>query len=152
MAYADAMRRCLVDLDVPGIRALWKLVSPHLPQMSDDQTLVALHMARTAAESVPFRVRAYSHKWLLERGHKSQLPDRLKPRAERIYPRVVGAVGISANSKHLIVKQSVQGAMERAVLDCYANGDEDPSIVKPRMMDARAKELRGLNHDRRFWR
>jgi hypothetical protein len=120
--------------------------------VSEAQTLAAIHIARTEAESMPLAARAYSHRWLLERGYTSRLPDRLKPSAERLYPEVVGAVGISANSKHLAIKTGVQNVMEYAVNDCYANGDTDPVIVKPRMMEARAKELRGLNHDRRFWR
>ena len=152
MQHDTEMRRCLLDIDVAGVKALWAHLAPHLPQPDDAQALAALHVARTAAESMPLAKRAYSHRWLTERNLPSQLPDRLKPSAERLYPETVGAVGISANSKHLAVKQGVQEAMQNAVEDCYANGDTDPLIVKPRMMEARAKELRGLNYDRRGWR
>jgi hypothetical protein len=141
MLHAATMRRCLIDLDVPGIRALWSAVSPHLPQPSSDaDALTALHVARTQAESVPFRLRAYSHRWLSERALPSRLPDRLKPSAERLYPRVVEGVGISVNSKYPEVVRGVRGAMEYVVSDCYANGDMAPEIVKPLMQEARRKE------------
>lgn len=145
MSIATAVRRCLVDLDVTGIRALWSKVSPHLPQPKDDgEALAALHAARTAADSVPLRLRAYSHRWLTERALPSQLPDRLKPSAEQICPRTVTSVGIAVGSSIPVVRDSIRGAMEYAVQDCYANGDTAPEIVKPQMMEARRKERKAL--------
>lgn len=145
MDMSGSFRRALIDLDVGLIRRIWSHVAPHLPQpRTRDDTLVALHVARTASESVPLNLRAYSHAWLLERGLPSRLPDHLKPSAQRLYPIVVGSVGISVNSRHQAVKDGVQVAMEDAVLDCYGMGDEDPKIVKPRMMEARDRELKGL--------
>jgi hypothetical protein len=145
MSIATAVRRCLVDLDVPGIRALWAKISPHLPQpKSDADTLAALHAARTASESVPLRMRAYSHRWLTERQLPSQLPDRLKPSAEQICPRVAMSVGIAVGSPIPVVRDGIRGAMEYAVHDCYANGDTDPAIVKPQMMEARRRERKAL--------
>ncbi len=145
MSIATAVRRCLIDLDVPGIRALWAKISPHLPQPKDDgDALAALHAARTASDSVPLRMRAYSHRWLTERALPSQLPDRLKPSAEQICPRVVTSVGIAVGSPIPIVRDSIRGAMEYAVEDCYANGDTAPEIVKPQMMAARRRERKAL--------
>lgn len=145
MNVAGAMRRALIDLDIPLVRKVWQFISPHLPQpVSDEDALVSMHVARTASKSVPLNLRAYSHAWLRERGLPSQMPDELKPSAERLYPVVVGAVGISVNSKHVEVQRGVHGAMRGVVLDCYANGDDDPKIVKPRMMEARRNELKGL--------
>jgi hypothetical protein len=145
MSIATAVRRCLVDLDVPGIRAIWAKISPHLPQpKTDGEALAALHAARTASESVPLRMRAYSHRWLTERQLPSQLPDRLKPSAEQICPRVATSVGIAVGSPIPVVRDCIRGAMEYAVHDCYANGDTDPAIVKPQMMEARRKERKAL--------
>jgi hypothetical protein len=145
MSIATAVRRCLFDLDVPGIRALWAKVSPHLPQpRSDADALAALHAARTASESVPMTMRAYSHRWLEERALPSQLPNSLKPSAEQICPRVVTSVGISVGSPIPVVRDGIRGAMEYAVNDCYANGDTAPEIVKPQMMEARRRERKGL--------
>lgn len=145
MDTAAVMQQCLIDLDVVRVRKLWAHLAPHLPQdMSDQDALTALHVARTAAESIPLKLRAYSHRWCLERNVPSQLPDKLKPKAERIYPRVVDAVGVAVSSKYAEVKQAIGGAMSYAVLDCYANGDTDPRIVKPRMHEARVRERKAL--------
>ena len=150
MDIASEMRRCLVDLDVVGVKKVWKFVAPHLPQPKTNQeALTALHAARTAAESVPFKLRAYSHRWLTEQTLPSFLPDRLKPRAERLYPKIVDGVGISVGSKYPVVATAVRGAMEYAVEDCYANGDKEPEIVKPRMFEAKRQELKGLGLLRR---
>lgn len=136
--HATEMRRCLEDIDVAGARRLWSLMAPHVPQdATDAQLLVTLHMARTAAESINLRHRAYSHRWLLDNGHSSQLPDALKPRAERIYPRVVASVGIAAMSKYPEVAREIGGAMIDVVENSYADGETDPAIVRPRMMEAR---------------
>lgn len=96
--------------------------------------------------TMPFKMRAYSHQWLRERGLPSLLPDDLKPRAEREYPVTVGVVGISVNApeSRAGMVPIIRGAMEEAVLDCYANGDTSPLIVKPRMMEAKRKTLKKL--------
>lgn len=143
--YSAAFRQCLVDLDVPLSRKLWRHVSPHLSQPADDAEMLAtLHMARTATEDIDTRLRFYSHRWMLDRGYPSQLPDRLKPSAERMYPRVVDAVGVSVNSKYPIVKAEIGGAMVNAVLETYADGVKDPAIVKGRMLQARGRARRSL--------
>lgn len=145
---ASEMRRCLETCDVQEARRLWAHAMPHLPQpTSDAQALIILHRARTEMESIAIKLRAYSHRWLLDNGHASGLPDKLKPSAERLYPKVVGAVGVSLGGKSelaLAIKPHIMGAMTDSINDCYANGDEDPLIVKPRMFEARAKEMKRL--------
>ena len=102
-------------------------------------------MARTASVALPLKLRAYSHRWLLDHNYPSQLPDELKPRAERLYPQHIVAVGISVNSKYALVKDAIQGAMQNAVVEAYADGNEkQPDIVKKRMLEARQKERKGL--------
>lgn len=106
-----------------------------------------MHHARTQAETVSFKARAWSHWWLLERGLPSGLPDRLKPSAERVYSRAVEGVGISVNCRNPILKPAmieVRKTMEAAVEDCYANGDTDPAFVSRRMAEAREKTMRQL--------
>lgn len=137
----------MVMLDVAGMKRLAAETMPHIPPQSDADVLASLHMARTQAESLPLRLRAYSHSWLMERGLPSQLPDALKPSAERLYPRVVTGVGISVNFKAPELKPAgdlIRKAMEAAVEDCYADGREDPAYVKPRMIEAGQKERRKL--------
>jgi hypothetical protein len=141
----DQFRDCLERLDVAGVRAIWATVAPHLPvPPTDELTLVAIHRARTQAESVRFPLRAYSHRWLEERGLPSGLPDALRPKAERMYPVVAEAVGISVTSSVPGLAKAVQGAMSEAVLDAYASGRREPEFVKARMLDARDRVKRSL--------
>lgn len=146
--HSAEFRRCMVELDIVTMRKLWRHVSPHLPQpKTDEETLAALHLARTQARSMPLKLRAYSHRWLTERGIPSQLPDQLRPKAERMYPVVADAVGISVNAKSSILQPIVpliRGAMESAVLESYADGQKDPSIIKVRMNEAKLTTVRKL--------
>src|SRR5262249_47481856 len=74
--HAAEFRRCLEQLDVAGIRKLWRHVSPNMPQPKNDaEALISLHSARTQSEAMPIKLRAWSHRWLLDNGLPSQLPD-----------------------------------------------------------------------------
>ena len=128
------------------MRKLWSIVAPGKAQHDDRGTLIGLHYARTLAESVPFDLRAYSHAWLVERDLPSGLPDELKPRAERIYPRVVEAVGVSVRQMGNVqtdLTREIERAMSDAVAECYADGEERPDIVKARMREAYQRTLNG---------
>jgi hypothetical protein len=147
--HSDAFRRCLVECDVQGMRRLWAHVRPNLPQpRSDRETLATIHYARTVTKSIPLRLRAYSHSYLLDHDLPSGLPDKLKPMAERLYPRVVEGVGISVNAKSEMLKPAVpiiRGAMEGAVEDAYSHSTSpDPAFVKIRMFEARSKTIKQL--------
>jgi len=137
MEAESAFRQALTDGSVKDTRALFALVCPHLPQPRDDQeAAVMMHRARTEVRTIPFKARAYSHRWLEERGLPSGLPDELKPRAERMYPIIADAVGVAVKSRsesHRERASALQRAMSDAVLDCYANGDKDPDVVSKRM-------------------
>lgn len=146
--HTDAFRRCLIDLDIVGIQRLWKHVSPHLPQPKTElETLVALHYGRTCASSVPEDLRLYSHMWLIDRGWPSALPDILKPKAERMYPKVVETVGISVNVRSELLKPlvvPVRTAMENAVLEAFADKKTNSDHVKERMFEARRQTIKKL--------
>ncbi|GAA2888082.1 hypothetical protein GGQ99_004792 [Aminobacter niigataensis] len=151
MQLGDAFRRCLVELDVAGARALWREVSPHLRQPANDvETLFMLHRARTEAASIDLKLRAYSHRWLVDNGYPSGLPDTLRPRAERLYPRVVDAVGVCvrpSSSDMIPLAKEVERAMSDAIADAYAEGRKYPEFVRARMLEARAatrKKLLGI--------
>jgi hypothetical protein len=76
----------------------------------------------------------------LERGLPSGLPDHLKPKADRIYPRTVEAVGVAvlATSADGVTRaRAIEKAMSDAVAECYADGERDPEIIKSRMAEAR---------------
>lgn len=155
---ALAFRNLLEAGDVEGLRAFWREAAPAMPQPETrEQAEIMMHMARTASDSVKFRLRAYSHRWLTERHQRSQLPDHYKPQAERIYPVVVEAVGVSVNFRSPYMAPAaadVRGVMERAVEDAYAEGRRDPEFVRARMFEAKDREMRALfgrqaygNHD-----
>jgi hypothetical protein len=145
VAHADEMKRCLVDCDVEAIRRLWAHVAPNMPQPEDDNHARAtIHHARTQAENIPFKLRAYSHAWLTERGFPSALPDHMRPRAQRMYPVIVDAVGISVGgaAHRRDLQLAVRGAMSDAVMECYADNNKDPTFVSARMREARMKVYR----------
>lgn len=148
MSHADEMRRCLEQQDLAGLCRLWAHVAPHLPPpKTQDDARKTMHIARTQAESLAFVFRAYSHAWLTEHGLPSMLPDHLKPSAERLYPRVVSAVGISVNARDPEFQPAaklIERAMSDAVADAYADGRTDPTFVAARMGEARTKERRRL--------
>ena len=146
MDYSAQFRSCLETLDVVGIRRLWAHVSPHLPApASDAEALVTLHAARTMAESIPFKMRAYSHRWLTDNGYSSQLPDHLKPAAEREYPKIASAVGVSVNSsmeEMRPVAKFIESEISAAIAESYEDGVVDPELVRSRMKEARDGAVR----------
>lgn len=143
-----SFRNLLTSGDVEGLRAFWRNASPHLPQPeSREQAEIVMHRARTEAASLPIEKRAYSHRWLCDRGLPSGLPDELKPRAERIYPRVVSAVGISVKASSERLKPLaaiVERAMADAVEEAYADGRTDPAFIKARMAEVKDRTWRSL--------
>lgn len=140
-------RAALASGDVDLCQKLHNVLFPHVPATDRAGAETAMHMARSQAEWLPDRARCYSHAWLVERGLPSQLPDRLKPEAERLYPRIVEAVFVSANTNSAALKplaKIVQAEMCNVVEDCFANGDRDPELVRSRMLDARARTVQQL--------
>jgi hypothetical protein len=143
-----AVRSAMERGDYRELRRLWPAVFPHLPAPRTDlEAQVTMHHARTQAEHLPLSLRAYSHRWLTERELPSGLPDDLKPKAERICPVVVEAVGIAVDSRSEITKPAcplIRQAMSDAVEDAYAEGRKEPGFVKARMFEARGKVLKQL--------
>ena len=118
-----------------------------MPQPTTAQAEAVMHVARTAAENVSFKKRAYSHAWLMERSLPSQLPDHMKPSAQRLYPVVVEGVGISVNFKSPLLREAgeeIQRAMGHAVEETFADGCHDSTVVTRRMGEARERATRAL--------
>lgn len=141
--FADALERG----DLSYLRRYWAEKLPGLPQPEEADAAATMHYARTVTESVTLKARAYSHRWLEERAFPSGLPDQLKPEAERIYPRVVGAVGISVNTSNVYLRPAaleVRHAMENAVSEAYADGRTDAAFVGQRMEEARERSWKQL--------
>ena len=105
-------------------------------------------MARTASQAVPFKLRAYSHRWLLERNYPSQLPNELKPKAEQVPQVITEGVGVSVRAscpEYKPVAIAVRESMELIVNDTYADyRSPDPLKLRRNMMEARKITLRKL--------
>lgn len=141
----SAARRCIMEADAATALRLWPEIFPQYPPLGTEaDALVVLHTARTAMQTIPPRQRFWSHRWLRERGLPSRLPDNLRPRAERMYPKIAEGVLIAINTKYPAVRVAIQRATSDAIMDCYANGDTEPAFVKARWQDARMRERRGL--------
>jgi hypothetical protein len=147
MNLREVMRRAVEDHDVVTCMKLWAQVAPNMPQPKDeDQACIIMHMACTQLD-VRFRSRAWSHRWLQERGHPSGLPDHLRPKAERMYPIIVDAIGIACGVTSSLlrpIEPIIRSAMEHVVLEHYADGIKDPDIIKPRMLEARKTAIKKL--------
>ncbi len=144
MQHGAAVRRCLRDGNVAELRKLWAEIAPHLPQpRNDTEALASLHYARTISDFVGAIERRYSHRWLIDNGCPSGLPDHLKPKAERVYPSIVEGVGIASMSAPGAMKSlfnhAVEKVMSDAVLESYADGHaHEPHIVKARILEKRS--------------
>jgi hypothetical protein len=141
------MRDAMRELDAGKARACWAEARPGMPQpRSDADALTMLHIARTQSPLMTLRERAYSHRWCLDNGMPSALPDKLKPKAERLYPVLTEAVGISVNGSGLFapIRSLVRESMEHAVEECFADGHKETEIVRPRMMEAKTRAVRQL--------
>ncbi len=146
--YRDHFRQALIDGDA---MLCWKImteVQPHIKIKSLAEAEAVMHRARTELVFVPFRARAYSHAWLCERNLPSALPDELRPKAERLYPRVAQIVGIAVKMPKLLheVAQEVESSMSSAVSGLAADGADlsDRPLVHGQMFAARDRTLKGF--------
>lgn len=146
MQYSAELHRCLAACNVAGARKLWAHVAPSMPQpQSDADALVMIHHARTQMASMPFKMRAWSHRWLMDHGLPSGLPDHLRPKADQIHPRIVEAVGVSVkpmSEAGIPLARTIERAMSDAVAEAYADGKREPGFVKARMDAARRRVMR----------
>lgn len=131
--HAAEFKRCLVNLDVAGIRKLWAATAPEMPQPTDDEAaLHTMHLARVESASVPQALKDYSKEWLAERERKT----------------VVNAVGVAVRAPPHRHNQAMdsQKAMSDAVMAAFDAGidlDKDAAEVRVRMNAALAKVYRG---------
>lgn len=137
----EHFRQALEQCDIALVRKIWANVFPGMPQPeTDDVVLQRIHYARTLMP-IEFKLRAYSHAWLMERALPSGLPDNLRSRAQRMHPVTVAAVGIAVQSKYPVVRDSISGAMRNAILEAEGDGKLlDDAHVKKRMQEARERE------------
>jgi hypothetical protein len=107
-----------------------------------------MHRIRTEAESLAVRMRCYSHRWLLERGLPSGLPDRLLPSADRLYPRIVNAVGVAVHMPRIFreIESEVEASMSEGVAELHADGVDlaRRDLVHPVIFEKRERTIRRL--------
>lgn len=148
--HASSFLRCMLELDISGMRKLYAHTHPHLQGGSDTQVLVALHMARTMADNVSIKMRQYSHAWLVAGGHHSSLPDHLKPKGEQVRPRVVPATGFAMMFGSKILKPlipHVEGKVHEVILDAYATDKVhkiDHDKLRAGMLETKDAEIHSL--------
>lgn len=127
IGFAALFRQYLLDLDMSGIRKLWQMMAPHLPQpLTDEETLMTMHSARAQMKSLPIEARAYSEQWL----------------KERRVGQIISSVGISVIAPPRRAEQAanIRAAMSEAVMDSIKAGldlDVDAGEVRRRMLRAR---------------
>ncbi len=145
MSAQNAFRQVLLERDVAGLRVLFREHFAHLPQPKNDaQAEIMLHSARTQADWIPFPARSWSHRWLIERGLVSGLPDILRPRAERLHPRKVEMVGLFSKN-HSPLGNEIRAAQRGEILELYSHSDSpDAELVRSRLKEARERTLKKL--------
>jgi hypothetical protein len=142
--HSDVMYRCIRDCDAELAMRLWKEERPDAPQPENIyQATMMLHYARTQLNSMPHKLRFYSHAWLRDNNMPSALPDHLKSKAERMHPVEFKAVGIASGSGPGCkgpFNYAIEKVMSDAVLETFADGHMgEPHVVKARMMEKRAE-------------
>ena len=142
MIFSSALLSSLSDDDVKSFRQAWNLTAPGNPIKTDVEAELVFHVSRTKISKVRLKQRAYSHRWLTERGYPSDLPDELREKAERMYPTKVECVAIcvAASSPFGVeMAKIIEKAMTDAVADVYAsNKHPDDELVRERILHAKA--------------
>jgi hypothetical protein len=131
LRHAAEVRRCLVELDVVGMRRLHAHVWPHYPApKTDDEALHSMHLARVQMKDIPERCRQYSQAWLFER--------------QGMQAKAVGVAckSLSSDKFRLERASNRQQAMVDAVDESIKAGidiDSEAHEVRRRMMIAKRK-------------
>ena len=138
MTHQSEVHRRLATADVTGLLRAWAVSHPHLTGLSLPEALIALHMARVEAKSMPLRLKRYSAAFLRERGYR-----RIDGRWIAGVPSLAGiieAAGIASRSADPRVSTRIVRAMGDAYLDALAAGIDEPPMQRERMLKARARE------------
>ena len=137
-AFDKEYRRCLLTADVAGIMRVWAHTHPHLAEITPNEALVALHMARVEAKIIPQKLKLYSLALLDERGYRKVEGRWIHgaPKEKEVFE----AAGIASKSADSRVSKRIVNAMSDAYMDALAAGIREIPIQKERMQKARAKE------------
>jgi hypothetical protein len=140
IAHGAEFRRCLIQLDIPGLMKVWAHVAPHLANSDPRRALISAHMARVEMKKISPALRDYSIKWLADEANIRKIDGKWVegvPKAAVI----AEAVGISSRSLGN-VRTALNGQVELYMLDgletARAKGVTEPSEQKAAMMKRRA--------------
>lgn len=135
-AHVELMRnqreilRCLLALDVAGIRKVWHTMAPHLDQPATDwEALRTMHEARVRMNQISPQAKRYSEHWLRELQHKTT---------------IARAVGIAVRAwrqenaqRALDVREAMSDAVLQAVRDGVDLEREVPEVHRRMKIAAR---------------
>lgn len=137
--YEEEFHRCLIQADVVGMMRVWKETSPHLTQLTEADTLLALHMARVEAKSIPIRLKRYSIKLLEEHGIERHRGKWSKgPSKKSIISESVG-IGSMSLGPRTQWNDSIVSIMTEGLYKAKGKGIVDPIDQRKFMLDARHK-------------
>jgi len=137
--YEAEFRRCLIDADVAGMMRVWKETAPHLAQLNETDSLLALHMARVEAKTIPSKLKRYSIRLLEEQGielHKGRWSKGIPKKTV-----VAESVGIASMSlgPRTQWNDSIVSVMTDGLHSAMDKGIIEPIEQRSIMLDARHK-------------
>jgi len=138
MIHATEARRCLLTGDVPGMMKVWAYTHPHLATLGPADALIALHIARVEAKSVPKALKLYSLAMLEERGYRKI--DGQWVQGQPKDAEIVEAAGLASKSADPRIATRITQAMSDAYLDALAAGIREIPMQKERILNARARQ------------
>jgi hypothetical protein len=132
-------RRCLLQADVSGIMRVWRATAPHLAQLTEKESLLALHMARVDAKSIPKRLKEYSLRLLEEHGiekHNGKWTQ--GPPTKSVFSESVGIASMSMGPRTQW-NHSVMNIMRDGLYKAFSKGVVEPVEQRFIMLDERKK-------------
>lgn len=137
MAHEAEFRRCLIEADVHGLMRVWAANAPLLAQLNERDTLLALHMARVDAKSIPPKLKDYSTRFLFEHGIEKNGDKWSKGQPPKEV--IAETVGIASSSSEPGLAKIIVRVMLDALNDARAKGVVEPVEQRLAMLDARRK-------------
>lgn len=132
-------RRCLIEADVAGMMRVWAATAPHLAQLNEADTFLALHMARVDTTNIPLRLREYSLKLLEEYGIERHNGRWSKgPPKKAVIAETVGiaSMGLGGRTK---LNDTIVQVMTDGLQNARVKGIVEPIEQRQAMLDARQK-------------
>lgn len=141
VAHGAEFRRCLLHCDLNGLMALHRHTSPHLPEMTVPDAMIAMHMARADTTNFSRKVRQYSAAWLADHGFEKADGQwrRTADYEAKLFAEAVGISSMRPGGGKSRFNRRVETVMQDALLNCIAKGVREPEMQKENMLKARAK-------------